>query len=318
MNGKLPDWLGDAMPELVRDYLDPAPAARAKHFAAALARCDANGRLLQVVRNGAAVAVAGVERLAWDSKHFGTGWARLAPVCVAPDASLADRRACVAEIADAAIAWCAEEGISILLRRIVGARSEEASVFEQRGFQLVDSIVTLTAPAAAQKASSAVRPAQQGDREALLAIAETAFPHSRFLADPMLDALKARLVYVRWLETLLSGTTIGDKSGAGGIVLVAEFDGRPGGFIAMRRDSDLDVLAGRPIAAMEMFAVAEKARGRGLGTALLSAACDWSAQQGADLVEASTWTAATAARSSYHRAGYAIRDTLLTFHGRVS
>ena len=69
---------------------------------------------------------------------------------------------------------------------------------------------------------------------------------------------------------------------------------------------------------MEMFAVAEQARGRGLGTALLSAACDWSAQQGANLVEASTWTAATAARSSYQRAGYAIRDTLLTFHGRVS
>jgi GNAT superfamily N-acetyltransferase len=318
MSVVLPDWLGHAMPELVRDYLDPAPAARARHFSAALQRCQASGRVLEVRRNGAVTAVAGVEPLAWDSQHFGIGCARLAPICVAPDIGLAERRATVAEIADAALAWCAGKEIGILQRRMVGARTEEAGEFERRGFRLVDSIVTFTAPAAANQAAPLVRPAEPGDHDALLQIAETAFPHSRFLADQSLDPIKARLVYVHWLETLLAGAARGDKSGEGGVVLVAVLDGRPGGFVAMRRDPDLDALAGRAIAPMEMFAVAEAARGRGLGAALLMAACDWSARQGAELVEASTWTAATAARNSYARAGYAIRDTLLTFHGSVS
>jgi GNAT superfamily N-acetyltransferase len=318
MNAALPDWLGHAMPELVRDYLEPAPAARARHFSAALQRCEASGHVLQVRRNGAVAAIAGVEPLAWDSRHFGIGCARLAPVCVAPDVGVADRRAAVAEIANAAMAWCVGKKIGILQRRMVGARTEEAGEFERRGFRLVDSIVTFTAPAAAKQVATPVRPADPGDRDVLRQIAGTAFPHSRFLADSNLDPAKARLVYVHWLETLLAGAANGDKSGEGGVVLVALLDGRPGGFVAMRRDPELDALAGRAIAPIEMFAVAEAARGRGLGTALLAAACDWSARQGAELVEASTWTAATAARNSYARAGYAIRDTLLTFHGSVS
>lgn len=313
-----PDWLGGAMPELVRDYLGPSAEARASQFALMLERCAANGRVVDVCQRGSVVAIAGVEPLAWDSDHFGIGCVRLAPVCVTRELSFSDRRAAVADITDAAIAWCGERGFTVLQRRMVGARADEASTFEQRGFRLMDSIITLNAPARAKSADLAVRSAQPGDRDALLAIAKSAFPHSRFLADPIFDAEKARLVYVRWLEALLSGESSGDKSGADGIVLVAEHAARAAGFVAMRRDRQVDALVDRPAAFMEMFAVAEAARGHGLGAALLASACDWSAREGAEIVEASTWTAATAARESYRRAGYAIQDTLLTFHGRVS
>jgi len=314
----LPDWLGQALPELVRDYFDPPADARARHFSSALARCAASGRVVDAGRHGSVVAVAGVEPLAWDTGHFGIGCARLAPVCIAPDLSPSDRRAAMAEMTEAAMTWCGRNDMKVLQRRIVGARADEASTFERRGFRLVDSIITLNGPAKLQSPKLPVRPARPDDRSALLAIAASAFPHSRFLADPSFDVGKARLVYVHWLETLLTGDTKGDKSGTGGVVLVAETNGHPAGFVAMRRDPQLDVLVGRPVAPMEMFAVAETARGQGLGTALLAAACDWSARAGAEIVEASTWTAATAARESYRRAGYVILDTLLTFHGRVS
>jgi len=313
----LPDWLDRAMPELVRDYLDPPPPMRARHFCQSLERCVENGRVADIRRDGTVDAVAGIEPLPWDSRHFGMGFARLGPICLAPQLGEAARMAAVEEIVELALRWCRETGIAILLRRMVGARVEEAAAFEQRGFRLVDSIATLTAPASALDPNIPVRPAVPADREALLAIARDAFPHSRFLADRALDRNKAKAVYVNWLETMLSGKTVGDKSGQGGIVLVAEYAGKAGGFIAMRRDRGLDELVGRPVAPMEMFAVAEEARGRGFGAALLAAARDWSARQGAELVEASTWTASVAARRSYERAGFSMRDTLLTFHRRV-
>jgi dTDP-4-amino-4,6-dideoxy-D-galactose acyltransferase len=314
----LPDWLDHAMPELVRDYLGPPPAMRARNFRQSLERCAESGCVTDVRRNGAVDAVAGMEPLAWDSRHFGLGFARLGPICLAPQLDAAARTAAVAEVADRALQRCREMDIAILLRRMVGARAEEVPLFQERRFQLVDRIVTLTAPATAFVPDLLVRPAASADRDALLAIARNAFPHSRFLADPSLDQNKARAVYVGWLETLLSGETVGDKSGQGGVVLVAEHADKAAGFVAMRRDSILDEFAGQPIASMEMFAVAEVARGRGLGSALLAAARNWSARNGAKLVEASTWSASDVARRSYARAGFEMRDTLLTFHGRVS
>jgi ribosomal protein S18 acetylase RimI-like enzyme len=313
----LPDWLDRAMPELVQDYLDPPPAARAKHLRNALTRCAAGGDVLSIRRNGTVDAVAGVEPLDWDSRHFGFGCGRLAPLCLAPDLDASARLAAVADVADWALGWCRKSGVDMLMRRMIGARAGEAASFEERGFRLVDSIVTMTAKADAQVPHLPVRTAIASDRDALLAIAREAFPHSRFVADGSLNPDKARAVYVHWLEMLLSGGTAGGKSGSDGVVLVCEWEGRVAGFSAIRRDKRLEELARRIITPMEMFAVAEFARGNGLGAALLAATRDWSAHQGADLVEASTWTASTAARRSYWRAGFSIRDTLLTFHGRV-
>jgi len=313
----LPDWLDRAMPELVRDYLDPLPAARARHFGEVLARCAAEGEVVSIRRTGTVDAVAGVEPLDWDSRHFGLGCARLAPLCLAPGLDASARLAAVAEIADWAIGWCRKKNIKMLLRRMVGARAEEAALFEERNFRLVDSIVTLTAEAVTLVPHLPVRSATAADREALLAIAHDAFPHSRFIADGKLDLEQARAVYVHWLDALLSGGTAGGKSGSDGVVLVGEWGGKIAGFSAIRRDKRLEELAGRVVTPMEMFAVAEFARGKGLGAALLAATRDWSARQGAQLVEASTWTASTAARRSYRRAGFSICDTLLTFHGRL-
>src|SRR6185295_13635225 len=116
----LPDWLDRAMPELVRDYLDPLPAARARHFGEVLARCAAEGEVVSIRRTGTVDAVAGVEPLDWDSRHFGLGCARLAPLCLAPGLDASARLAAVAEIADWAIGWCRKKNIKMLLRRMVG------------------------------------------------------------------------------------------------------------------------------------------------------------------------------------------------------
>ena len=111
----LPPWLGRAEPELVRDYLDPAEEPRTRNFAAALERCVGAGRTIEVHDTHNSVsAIAGVEKLAWDSEHFGIGCARLAPVCVSPGLFAEQRLAAVAQIVDAAMAWCREHELSVL------------------------------------------------------------------------------------------------------------------------------------------------------------------------------------------------------------
>ena len=182
----------------------------------------------------------------------------------------------------------------------------------------MDSIVTFTIASAAKEPATSVRAARPADHEALLSIARDAFPHSRFLADPSFDSEKAREVYVRWLETLLSGAASGDKSGECGSVLVAEVGGRAVGFLSVRRDQSLDALTGKAVAPIEMIAIGADQRGKGLGGALLDAARDWAARHGADLVEASTWTASADIRRFYVGAGFTMRDVLFTFHGRVA
>lgn len=315
MTFEAPEWLGMALPELTRDYLGLLASARAAQFSERLARCAHEGQVIDVKRNGAVDAIAGVEPLPWDGQHFGVGCARLAPLCVAPDLSATRRFSAVAEIIDAAIRWGRANGIKMLVRRMIGARAEEARLFEERGFRLADSIVTFNASAAASPADLAVRPATVADREALRAIAWEAFPHSRFLVDPGFDREKAHMVYVHWLDGLLTGNVSGEKSAADGAVLIAERKGRAAGFLAIRRDRPADALLTRALAVIELFAVATLARGHGIGGLLLLAARDWAARQEATLVEASTWTAAIAARRTYQRAGFTCCDNILTFHG---
>jgi GNAT superfamily N-acetyltransferase len=316
MTSERPDWLGDCRPELVRDYLNPDRAGRAEHLNRALARCGAAGAVFVIGEAGAPRAVAGVERLAWDSAHFGFGCARLAPVCIAPHVPDAERFDAVAASTELALDWCRKNGIATVLRRLVGARSDEARILEDRGFRLMDSIVTFTASPAPAK--NTLREAAPADREPLLDIARTTFPYSRFLADPAFDPVKARDVYVRWLETLLARTASGDKSGSGSIVLVAEADDVAAGFVSVRRDESVDAHVGQKLAMIEMIAVAAGQRGQGLGGDLLKGARDWAARQGADLVEASTWTAAAEIRRFYARENFSMRDVLLTFHGRTA
>ncbi|HVY58152.1 MAG TPA: hypothetical protein VHA77_09915, partial [Xanthobacteraceae bacterium] len=70
-------------------------SARAAKFADALAPCAQDGHVIEVRRNGAVDAIAGIEPLVWDSRHFGVSCARLAPLCVSPELSSHTRFAAV-------------------------------------------------------------------------------------------------------------------------------------------------------------------------------------------------------------------------------
>jgi GNAT superfamily N-acetyltransferase len=303
-----PPWLAEALPEWVRDYLAPPPAQRARHFAAAFERAGRTGTVVS-----ADGAVLGVEPLDWDSRHFGLSCARIAPICLHPACSPAERGAVLSPLMDEALQWCRDRGVRLVLRRMVAARNAEAGVFEARGFQLVDVISTLTASADGTDGTH-VRPLADRDLPVVRRIAAESFTHSRFLADRRLNPAKARDVYVQWLNGLATGAGSSEKPGDSAAVLVAPDNDDIAGFIAMRRDPSLDSILGERLASIELFAVGAASRGRGHGGRLLAAGRSWARSRGASLVEASTWAASAEALRSYRGAGFEMRDSLLSFH----
>ena len=303
-----PPWLAEALPEWVRDYLTPPPTERAGYFAAAFERAAESGAVFHT--DGMLV---GVEPMGWDTRHFGISCARIAPICVDRACSPERRAAALGSLLDQVLDWCTQHEIRLLLRRMVSARNVEATIFEERGFRIVDVITTLTAPAEDVDDAS-TRPLVDRDLPSARRIASEAFTHSRFLADPRLDKDRAREVYVHWLDTLATGAGSGEKRGDGAAVLVAPEGDGIAGFIALRRDPSLDPVLGVPLASVELFAVAAISRGRGHGARLLGAAKSWARANGATLVEASTWAASADALRSYRAAGFEMRDSLLSFH----
>jgi GNAT superfamily N-acetyltransferase len=303
-----PPWLAQALPEWVHDYLSPPPDARARFFAAAIERAAKTGTALE-----AKGAVLGIEPLPWDSEHFGLPCARLAPLCIDPALAPFERHDIVSGLVDRAMIWCRTHRIAFALRRMVAARADEAPAFEERGFRLADLILTFTA-APQPHAADGVRLARESDLSALRRIAGAAFPYSRFVADARFEPAKTGEIYTRWLDTLVTGVGAGEKSGAGATVFVADERDAITGFIALRSDAELDATAGRRVALIELFAVAPPFRGQGYGSRLLAVAKDWAWRRDAALVEASTWAPAVAATRSYAKAGFEMRDSLLTFH----
>jgi GNAT superfamily N-acetyltransferase len=306
-----PPWLAESLPEWVRDYLAPPPERRARHFAAAFDRAALTGIVVS-----AEDAVLAVEPLAWDTNHFGLRCARIGPVCVHPACSPSERIEVLSPLVDQALDWCRDHGFRLVLRRMVAARNAEASVFEARGFRLVDMITTLTASADGT-GSSDIRPLEDRDLPSARRIVAESFTQTRFLADRRLDPAKSRDVYVQWLNGLATGAGSGEKQGDGAAVLVASEGADVAGFVALRRDPLQDPVFGVRLASIELFAVAAAARGRGHGARLLAAAKSWARSRAAALVEASTWAAAGDALRSYRSAGFEMRDSLLSFHGHL-
>jgi GNAT superfamily N-acetyltransferase len=299
-----PAWLAEALPEWVRDYFSPLPDERVKFFADALERSKGSGAMVS-----AESAALGIEPLAWDSRHFGFPCARFAPVCVASRLSLVERRAVLRPLVDAGMKWCRANGIRFVSRRMVAARADEAILFEEQGFRLVDVMLTLTAPLKLAAADN-IRPFVERDLPEMRRIAAESFSYSRFFADERFDRAKAGEVYTGWLDNYVDGSI----TNAGSTILVALDRDTIAGLIAMRRDPTVDAMVGKCVVLIELFAVARSFRGRGYGALLLAAAKNWALSHGASLLEASTWPSATAAGRSYRNAGFEIRETLLTFH----
>jgi len=106
---------------------------------------------------------------------------------------------------------------------------------------------------------------------------------------------RADALYETWIDKSCSGSAAA--------VLVADVDGAPAGYVTCDADGRIG-----------LFAVAEHARNRGVGAALVASALRWFAAQGVDEVRVATQGRNVAAQQLYQAAGFRTEALKLWYH----
>jgi len=228
------------------------------------------------------------EYLAWDSDFFGLRIARaVAPL--GPD-SIGDVRA-----------WCTAEKIDGVYALLPCADRTGIATAEASGFGLVDVRVTLVADRGATAVTDRpdIRPARDGDRASLRAIARASHHDSRFYQDGHFPRARCDALYETWIDQSCGGSA--------DAVFVAVRDTEPVGYITCER---LPERAGR----IGLFAVRASDHGRGLGRALVQRSLDWFGRAGTERVVVTTQARNVAALRLYERCGFVTESVDLWYH----
>jgi GNAT superfamily N-acetyltransferase len=173
---------------------------------------------------------------------------------------------------------------------------------EQSGMRLVDigvdSTFTFgTTQVPEQPAAPLVREAKQSDLAALQDLAATAFVRSRFVTDPFFDAEANIKLHREWVKNLFGGLAQA--------IFVCEIDGQPAGFVSNSVNAHE--------ARVPLIATNATFRRMGIGKALVAKALNWASKQGVPHAHVKTQAHNYPALALYHRAGYVVSKTELTF-----
>jgi dTDP-4-amino-4,6-dideoxy-D-galactose acyltransferase len=177
-------------------------------------------------------------------------------------------------------------------------KPEEAQKAEEQGYRFMDVRVTLERRTSVAACRS--RLARVEDTARLRAIARTAFPVTRFYADPSLDNERCDDLYEEWTRSLCAG--------AADIVLVAERDKQPVGYVTVNIDGEKSEIG--------LIAVACDYRGQGVGHELVQSALDWAYVRDAQTMSVVTQGRNVGALRTFEGCGFRIVNTSLWFHRR--
>jgi len=181
------------------------------------------------------------------------------------------------------------------------ARDEpgEAAAAENAGFRLMDVRVELARPAAADETAS-LREARPEDAAVLRRLAREHHRITRFYADPRFPDERCDDLYETWIVRSLDGWA--------DVVLVAERDGQPHGYMTVHSD------AAAGSGTLGLSSVEVSARGQGLGRELVHGAVDWCFTHGLADVTVATQARNVAALRTFEACGFRVRDVGLWFH----
>lgn len=160
---------------------------------------------------------------------------------------------------------------------------------------LTDTPVTLSKKTESAAAQSGVRPVLEEDIEPLSEISGTAFSKSRFASDPLLDKEKVSELYSLWVENAFLN---GEKT-------LLTTDLREGFVIC-----DLS----EEICHIDLLAVSESARGKGIGQKLLCEVQRLAFEKGCTEMLVGTQAANVSALRLYEKCGFRVAFTSQTYH----
>lgn len=235
----------------------------------------------------------------WDTEKLGVRAGRLVPV--APGAGLAT-------VLDEALRRATAAGFGYLITRVDANDLQAVQTLEAAGFQIVDAILSqyLRLPATPPPARPelAVRPTRPDDADALAAIADLSFAHSRFHDDPFIGAERGRRFYHDWARSLAHGLNT--------LTLVAERGGAVVGFLSCLDFGGARGAYGHGYGRIELVAVHPDARGAGVVAALTARLIDECPRHGWQLLGIGTQISNIAAIKAYQRAGFTPGDAIFT------
>ncbi len=232
--------------------------------------------------------------LRWDTEFFGYRIARVVGHCL-------DR-----ERVKAILQWCEDHAIECLYFLADPGDPETVSLAEEYGFHLVDVRVTLQCdlgdwePCDGPQSVVQVRRARPGDDPILQAIARTAYHDSRFYFDLGFSRESCAALYETWIRQ--------DCEGEADVVLVAEVDGRPVGYVTCHLDDD------RVHGRIGLLGVAEEVRDRGVGHTLVCQALRWFQEQDVRTVSVTTQGRNVAAQRLYQQCGFLTESVYIWYH----
>lgn len=246
-----------------------------------------NGLVLVCEEKEELVGLVSANKLDWDTKHFGIEMAKIEHLVAGDEYSKSF------DIKSALLSSLLKESLQKHVQHLTAAvYTEDISslhALESKGFRIMDTHMSYSLDLHKCRPSEfknqyVVREFRESDLEHLAKIARVSFTGGRiatdrFHADPSLSKEKSDELYVEWI--------VNSCRGLADVVLVAEIDDTPVGFLTCKILKSLDRKLGKRFGSIILNAVSPPARQKGVYSNLVNSALRWLAGQ-VDIVEVGT------------------------------
>jgi dTDP-4-amino-4,6-dideoxy-D-galactose acyltransferase len=226
--------------------------------------------------------------LDWDSEFFGFRIARLRKHYLTTQS--------LREV----LKWCGREQIRCVYFLAAGDSFETNEIAGANGFKIADIRYTLARRLESEAGSiEAVRAFKESDLPAIREIAAISHHDSRFYQDPGFPNQRCDELYATWIERSCHGFA--------DTVLVAEHHRQTAGYVSCH-------IQPGGVGTIGLLAVADRARGVGMGSQLVAAALQFFAEAGCSHVNVVTQGRNHAAQRLYQNCGFRSASMELWYH----
>lgn len=230
------------------------------------------------MKDGELIGLICVEKMDWDCNHFGFKIGRIYPFLILfdiEDFTLLYR--ILPSVVDLLNAHLGAQGYGYVSVAIEGERTKLSVALQALGFVQTDTWVTWgfdfdRIPIPGRKSGVLIReydPTNESEYQEIMQMSWQSFlgNRDRFHNDPVFAQEKADSLYQQWTHNSLK---VYDRK-----ALVADLGGTLGGYITAKVHTAANSTLSRPVGELELAAVDEKARGKGLYTDLFIAGLEW-------------------------------------------
>jgi len=260
------------------------------------------------------VGAASLEALPFDTDLYGIPMAKISFLEALGDAPQLKKRQ--KSLIDKIFEMCQKEGTQHLSIRALPNQLSLIHSLEEKGFYMVAGLSTLLLDLKKfqyenKNSQVKIRPFIESDLEPLCEISLQSFGNpldwmDRSHADPHLPKDKSDELYVRWFRNCCNGSQADQ-------VLVAELDGKPVGYIALKLESGGPLKSGVRVGNIPLNAVDPDHRQKGIYAALVQEGLKWFSVQ-VDWVTIKTQVTTLPVHKTWQRLGAQVSQIEYAFH----